>query len=200
MKISKENLNKLGFPILSKFGNCWIAGGSIASIILDEKIENVDIFFPNEESRKQAVKKFVNMGAEKINSYPLGDKFKFDDKIYDLLHAGRTPEETITSFDWTACCAVIDKKGNFLCHENFLEDICAKKLNFINNHAGSYQLSFKNKTKRLMKYLEKGYQIDSKILKYWLSKIISDQNKLRNKKKIQIIKFNIIKSKIDLNK
>jgi len=201
MNLSKENLDKINFSILREFkSTCWISGGSVASIILDEKIDDVDIFFPNEETLKRGEKKMLQMGAERIDSYTLGQKFKLNGKIYDLIHAGRTPEETVSNSDWTACCAAIDKKGYFYCHENFLEHAASKELHFIGNHPTNRELSFKSKTKRLIKYIEKGYKITEKGLLLWLSRIISDQNKLRNKKKMHIIKFNIIKCKINLNK
>lgn len=197
MKISKENLEKLNFKILKNFNNCWIAGGAIASVILDEKIADIDIFFPSEDARKAAVKKFSMMGAEKIASYPLGDKFEYRGQQYDLIHAGRTPEETIRLFDWTACCAAIDKKGNFICHEKFFEHIFERKLYFLGNHPSPHQLAFKNKVKRLTKYLEKNYKIDNKMLQYWLSRMISDHNKLKNKRKLQVTEINVSKFKID---
>ena len=197
MKISKENLDKLGFSILYNFNNCWIAGGAIANIFLDEKVNDIDIFFPDEKSKNQGVKKMMKLGAEKINSYPLGDKFKLNNKIYDIIHAGRTPEETISNFDWTACCATIDKQGNFYCHEKFFEHIGAKELHFIGNHPSPHQLAFKNKTKRLLKYIEKGYKIGEEMLHFWLTKIISDQNKLKNKKKLKPVEINVLKFKID---
>ena len=160
-----ENLKKISFSILRKFeSNCWIAGGAITSTILDEKIDNINIFFPDEECRQNGAKKMFQMRAEKINGHPLEEKFRLDGKIYDLIHAGRSPEETILKSDWSVCCAAIDKRGNFYYHEKFFDHIGTKKLHFIGNYSNSRQLSFKSKTKRLIKYVEKGYKIEKESL------------------------------------
>jgi len=197
MNLSKENLDKINFSILSNFGYCWIAGGAIPSVLRGGKINDVDIFFPNEKGRQEAIKKILSMGARKLDSYPSGDRFNLNGKVYDLIHTGRNPAETILNFDWTVCCAAIDKKGNFYCHEKFFDHVGAKKLNFIGNCSSTYQLAFKNKTKRLSKYLEKGYKIDEEMLKYWLSRIISDHNKLKNKRRLKINQINVLKFKIN---
>ena len=197
MSLSKENLNKINFSILEKFDYCWIAGGAISNVLQGNQVSDIDIFFPNEKSRQAAVKKIIYMGAKKIESHPLSDKFELNGKTYDLTHAGRTPEETITNFDWTICCAAIDSKSNFYCHEHFFEHTGIKKLHFIGNSSSVHQLTFKNKVKRLSKYLEKGVLIEKNILQYWLSRMISDHNKLKNKRKLKSIEINILKFKID---
>ena len=197
MSSHKENLDKLNFSILKNFSYCWIAGGALANTILDEKIEDIDIFFPNEKTRQEAIKKIIYMGAKKIETHPYCDKFDLNGRIYDLIHAGRTPEETISSFDWTACCSALDSKGNFYCHEKFFDHIGTKMLYFMGNCSSPHQLTFKNKAKRLSKYIKKGYQIEKEVLQDWLSRVISDHNKLKNKRKLKTIEINVLKFKID---
>jgi hypothetical protein len=196
MNLSKENLDKINFSILRNFSYCWIAGGSITSALLDEEIDDIDIFFPHEKARQEAIKKILCMGAKKVNDQ-LNDRFHLNGKIYDLICAGENPEETISNFDWTACCATLDAEGNFYCHEKFFDHMGTKQLHFMGNCSSAYQLAFKNKTKRLSKYLEKGYEIEPEMLKYWLSRIISDHNKVKNKRKLKITEINILKFKID---
>ena len=197
MNLSKENLDKIGFSILGNFGYCWIAGGAISSVLRGGRVDDIDIFFPNEDSRKNAVRKLVSMGGEKIHTHSFEERVRFKGKFYDFMHLGRNPEETISRFDYTVCCVVIDKKGNFYCHEDYFDHIGSKKLHFIGNYPN---VNFKNKTKRLKKYINKGYLIDHENLDYWLQRLIKEHNKLSNKKKIQITEFNIVKNKIDQNK
>ena len=194
MNNNTENLNKLGFPILKEFSsNCWIAGGAITNFFLGEQKTDLDIFFPNEESFKAATKKFISMGAESVNSYPSGEKFKFKGEFYDLIHLGNSPEQTISRFDYSVCCAAVDKAGNFYHHEDYFDHIEKKEIHYIGNHPN---INFKNKSKRLQSYINKGYSIKKEQLISWLDRLIKDQNRLRNKKKINITEFKIIKSKI----
>jgi hypothetical protein len=190
-----ENLKKVGFPILKGFSsNCWIAGGAISDFFLGRDIQDLDIFFPNEESRQAAVDKFISIGAELIDTYPLGQKFKLKGKIYDLVHLGNSPEQTISRFDYSICCATIDKSRNFYCHENYFEHIENKEIHYIGNHPN---INFKNKSKRLQGYLNKGYKMTKSQLLHWLDRLIKDQNRLRNKKKMHIEEFKIIQTKIN---
>jgi len=154
-----QNLKKVGFDILKNFNsNCWIAGGAISDFFSGRERRDLDIFFPNEESRKAAVEKFVSMGAEILTSYPLGERLKFKGELYDLVHLGNTPKQTILRFDYSVCCAAIDKSGNFYYHENYFEHLGNKEVHYIGNHPN---INFKNKSKRLQSYLDKGYKITS---------------------------------------
>ena len=189
------NLKKIGFPILKKFNSrCWIAGGAITDYFLDRPIDNIDIFFPSEIMYKNAARKFESAGAERLDVHPFGEKFKFEGKTYDLTSVGRNPEETISQFDYTVCCAAVDKNGNFYYHEEYFNHLDNKEIHYLGNYPN---MNFKNKSKRLQKYLEKGYSINKKNLTYWLKRLIKDQNRLRNKKPTNITKFEIIKTKIN---
>jgi hypothetical protein len=190
-----ENLKRVGFPILKEFdSNCWIAGGAISDFFLGKKRRNLDIFFPNEQSFKAAAQKFISMGAEEINVFPLGREFKFKGEFYDLIHLGRNPAETISRFDYSICCAALDKAGNFYCHENYFDHVGKKQIHYIGNHPN---INVKNKSKRLQNYLSKGYNIGEEQLVHWLDRLIKDQNRLRNKKKMHITEFKIVQTKIN---
>tara|TARA_Y100000592_G_C5450800_1_gene308612 strand:+ start:395 stop:982 length:588 start_codon:yes stop_codon:yes gene_type:complete len=190
-----ENLKKIGFDTLKIFNsNCWIAGGAISDFFLGRERADLDIFFPNQVSQKAAIEKFISMGAKLIREYPLGSKLEFEGEIYDLVHLGNSPEQTISRFDYSVCCAAIDKDGNFYCHENYFEHIGNKEIHYIGNHPN---INFKNKSKRLQGYINKGFCIKSKQLVKWLDRLIKDQNRLRNKKKIHITEFKITKTKIN---
>lgn len=195
MKTNLTSLKKIGFPILEKFNSrCWIAGGAITDYFLDRSVDNIDIFFPNESARKGAINKLESMGAKKLDSLPSEEKFKLKDKSYSLACIGRTPEETISQFDYTVCCVAVDQSGNFYCHERYFDHLDCKKIHYLGNYPN---MNFKNKSKRLRKYLEKGYSIDKEHLTYWLERLIKDQNRLRNKKSVSITEFKIIKTKIN---
>ena len=190
-----ENLKRVGFPILKEFdSHCWIAGGAISDFFLEENRRDLNIFFPNEESLKAAVEKFISMGAEEVQAHPSGRKFKLKGELYDLMHLGNSPVQTISRFDYSVCCAALDKTGNFYYHQDYFEHIEKKEIHYIGNHPN---MNFKSKSKRLRRYLEKGFTIDKENLNYWLERLIKDQNRLRNKKSINITEFKTIKTKIN---
>ena len=191
MHANLKNLEKVNFSLLSKFSsNCWIAGGAISDFFLGKDCKSIDVFFPNTAEKKKAVEKLNSLGA-KMQGTPVdiiggATTFQYKENIVNLIHLGATPEECISRFDYTVCCAAIDKKGNFYYHEKYFEHLGNKEIHYIGNHPN---LNFKSKSKRLRRYLEKGFMIDEENLSYWLERLIKDQNRLRNKKSVAVTKF-----------
>jgi hypothetical protein len=198
MKTNVINLKKIGFPILKEFdSNCWIAGGAISDFFLGKECKNLDIFFPNAVEKKKAVEKLISLGGKmregESNTMGSPTVFEYEGNAINIIHLGTTPEACITRFDYTVCCAAIDKKGNFYYHEKYFEHLGNKEIHYIGNHPN---INFKNKSRRLQKYLNKGYLIRKKNLNLWLTKLIQDQNRARNKKSVIITEFKIIKQKL----
>ena len=199
MKTNVTNLKKIRFPILKEFGsNCWIAGGAISDFFLDRDCKDIDIFFPNTIEKKKAIEELTRLGGRMQGSSSdnigAATTFKYKGDTINIIHLGTTPEECITRFDYTVCCAAIDKKGNFCHHEKYFEHLGNKKIYYLGNHPNA---NFKNKSRRLQKYLGKGYSIDKENLDYWLIRLIQDQNRARNKKSVNITSFKIIKTKVN---
>lgn len=199
MKTNVTNLKKIRFPILKEFGsNCWIAGGAISDFFLDRDCKDIDIFFPNVIQKKKAIEKLDCLGAKMQGASPdvagAATTFKYKGDTINIIHLGTTPEECISRFDYTVCCAAIDRKGNFYYHEKYFEHLDSKEVHYLGNHPN---INFKNKSRRLQKYLSKGYSINKENLIHWLTKLIQDQNRARNKKGVILTDFKIIKTKVN---
>ena len=153
VKTNITNLKKIGFPILKEFGsNCWIAGGAISDFFLDRVPKDIDIFFPNTVEKKKAIEKLTLLGAKQQGtpSDTMGapTTFKYKGDTINIIHLGVTPQDCITRFDYTVCCAAIDRKGNFYHHEKYFEHLDSKKIHYLGNHPN---VNFKNKSRRLQK-------------------------------------------------
>jgi hypothetical protein len=157
---TKEQIAKRFTPLLKNFnGHCWIAGGAIVSMIIGKPINDTDMYFESKRDRLIAAERFANLGSTYVKKLRLGGKFSLKEQEFDLLHLGKTPEETINNFDYTICCVAFDNKGELYCHPSFWEDIKERKLVYTGNNTTHKNC---NKAKRLVKYLSKGFSIDDR--------------------------------------
>jgi hypothetical protein len=146
----------------------WIASGGIRDFFAGNKPKDIDFFFPDQDSRRKAAKKILQIGAEKTKSPPRGEKFLLNEKSYDLVCwdgsgdppcTAKNPMEMIEWFDYTVEMAALDNRGKFFCHPRFYDDVANKKL--IRNPDHRIQdLYPRMNNKRLTMYIKKGYSID----------------------------------------
>ena len=121
---------------------------------------------------------------------------------YDLLYICKSPEHLFYNFnDYSVCCAAIDNREVFWHHEDYFKHCENKELYYIEK----YPHTDLSKQKRLKKYLNKGFSINSKNLLLWLEKMHSDKKLLKKKpfdikqvfyRKLENLKFKTIKTKI----
>ena len=179
MDFSQENLDRIEFHLLGKFkSNCWIAGGAITDCLMDKEIRDVDIFFPSEETKQMGKDVMLSLGARLVHEYPLGIKMQKGSSLYDLVYLGSTPEECIKSFDYTVCSIAIDKKKKIYFDKDYFEHMSNMELHYVGNHPSKH---YTNKSKRLRKYLRKGFIIDKDNLGTWLDRLINDHKKPKKK-------------------
>lgn len=181
MKTNLENLEKIKFSTLHLFGYCWIAGGAIVDFFQDRKPSDVDIYFPSEKLKQKAVNKFKNLKAKIIREYPLGTKALYRGMRYDLMYLKPTPEECFEEFDYTVCCAAIDKDEKFYSHPDFFNHLEEKKLHYLGSSETAGANHPINKARRLQKYIKKGYSIDETNLNFWLDSTIKDHQNFRRR-------------------
>lgn len=131
--------------------NVWIAGGSVRAYLAAERITDYDLFFSTEEDRQKVLYFLQQDGGRVVFSNENVDKVRWKKKTLDVckpLHA--SPEECISSFDFTVTCAGV-YKTRFLHHPDFFIDLAGKRLamNTYSFPLGSLY--------RFQKYVKKGY-------------------------------------------
>ena len=179
MNLTEENLKEIRFEILSQFSSdCWIAGGAITDFFLGRKIRDIDVFFPSEKLTVKGKNKLINLGGKVTYEYPSGFCMKYKGNSYDLCSIGATAQETIDNFDYTVCSIAVDKNQKFVHHPDYFKDLQEKEIHYIGNHPNKFYV---NKAKRLLRYMDKGFNIDQENLEKWLSMLITDHKKPKRK-------------------
>lgn len=182
------------FWSLGVIGNgCFLAGGSLRSLIQDEEIADFDLFFEANlnvpENSFQPPDFMYNQRAEEVKTIlkkekydcvfacPLGSMFTYkkgNTKVQLILLSFGAPEEIINQFDISAGQAAFDGV-NFYCSTNFVRNIKSKVLTL---ESVTYPVAT---IKRLSKYEKKGYNI-SKAAKQFMKFVehnVYDDDKLR---------------------
>lgn len=133
---------------------CWIAGGAVRDYFMGIRQfkTDIDLFFPDETEFLKADIFFIEKGKE-LRETRNSKSFLYKSNRYDLVKKFfSSPDETIKAFDFTVCCAAVDRKRLYL-HDSFFIDLSSRKL-VINTLP--YPLST---LQRMQKYIRKGFSI-----------------------------------------
>lgn len=150
----------------------WISGGAFLSFFTGQKSNDIDLYFPTKKMADQAVgllkKKKFQIKHEWQNNRVLESK-----RVrYDIIHEFNNPNQIFDSFDYTICMAYLDCRGKWKCHDNYFDDIKARKItrnkNSTKNRSKIKKLYAITEIKRLLKIINKGFDIDSNNLKIFL--------------------------------
>ena len=150
---------------------CWIAGGAVLNHLMQTPVKDLDIFFSTEANRQNAADRLIRKGGTHIKKLRLGDSIEFEGCVYDLLHKGTTPQETIECFDYTVCGIAIDLLGKTYKHPNFDEHFENRKLVYTGGSekwfTGAPETVNRNVIQaiRMARYLQKGFSIDNENIK-----------------------------------
>ena len=125
--------------------------------------------------------KLKNLKAKVIREYPLGTKMFYRGMKYDLIYLKPTPEECFEDFDYTVCCAAIDKDQKFYSHPDFFDHLEKRELHYLGKSQSKGASHPINKARRLQKYIKKGYSIDTDNLSFWLDTTIKDQQNFKRR-------------------
>lgn len=132
---------------------CWVAGGAVRDYFsVGYVTSDIDIYFPNQkefDKLREHLLKFATLTFENdkvINFDWIGKKIQLIKIFFNSV------TETIAEFDFTVCCAGVDRT-NVYHHETFFVDLARRRL-VINKLP--YPLST---LRRLQKYILKGYKI-----------------------------------------
>jgi hypothetical protein len=157
---------------LSHFdSHCWVAGGAVLAEFLNTTPKDIDVFFATESERERAVETLLSKGGTHVKKLRLGDSIEFEGKVYDLLHMGATPQETIECFDYTVCSIAVDLLGKTYKHPDFDEHLENRKLVYTGGSekwfAGMPETVNRNiiQARRMTRYLKKGFDIDDENIK-----------------------------------
>lgn len=176
--MNKEQLKEYLDPYFELFEgiDCWIAGGCIRDFFINNEPEDVDFWFKNKDDLKKAFD-ICDSNFEFEKTLARGKKFSvkhlepssidlvcWDEAKDPMPFVGKTPEETISHFQYTIEMAAMDNEGNFYSHPTFHE--CCENKQLIRNSI-SVQWCRPN-NQRLLKYLNEGYTIDMDNLKVFL--------------------------------
>jgi tRNA nucleotidyltransferase/poly(A) polymerase len=133
---------------------CWVAGGAVRDYFTVGHItSDVDVFFKNKTDFDAAFSKLSEIQKPSYSDDRIANFYIQKRKIQLIQsHFFDSPEESIKSFDFTVCCAAVDRNQVYT-HETFFIDLSRRRL-VIN--ALPYPLST---LERLQKYIKRGYTI-----------------------------------------
>ena len=166
---SVEELKTYFDEYLSQFRDldiyCWIAGGAIRDFFLDEKRNDIDLFFKTTDDQLKAQNFLISKGFRILRKHPNNCSLsRNDDELYGLMVIENNPQSTLEFFDYTVCAAALDTNLEFLHHVDFFDHIKEKKL--VRTQQSDRWII--TNVKRLRKFLKKGYSIDKKNLIQYL--------------------------------
>jgi hypothetical protein len=145
----------LSLDLLSE--SVWLAGGALRTLIdSEDEVNDFDIFFKSVEAQINIKNKLTSAGFEIIYECPNGFLFTYKKNSVKVQLVCRqyysSPEELISSFDFTVTCAATN--GKFLYYTRpFIKDIKRKELHLSNL---TYPVA---SFKRAVRYSNKGYSV-----------------------------------------
>lgn len=139
-----------------------VAGGTITSLLSNKDINDIDVYFRNEESIIDFVSEIWGDSHWVVSHTKKATQFAFAVKDRDaidlqLIHFEyfNSPEEIFKTFDYTVCMGAFDfEKEEFVLHEDFLKHNSQRLLKFNSDTAFPIVSML-----RVQKYENKGYKI-----------------------------------------
>ncbi|MGG0793772.1 hypothetical protein ABE137_07170 [Brevibacillus laterosporus] len=171
-KFEKSKLyNYLGKELVGelKRTKAYIAGGTITSLFCNRDINDLDVYFRNEESMID----FLESLWDETDTYVVSLTKKSILLLKNSLHIQlihdrvyESPKEIFKAFDFTVCMGCYDfDTDSFILHEDFLRHNAQRQLTF--NPDTLYPVV---SALRVQKYEDKGYEISkTEFLKIMLS-------------------------------
>lgn len=135
----------------------YIAGGAVTSVFTNEKINDVDIYYPDRATFELAVFQAYEDGLWCVASSARSVTFSDNGRIVQMMHFDffPTPADIFDAFDFTINMGAYDiAKKEFVLHDDFLRHNSQRFLRF---HPGTrYPLA---SATRVLKYMQRGYTI-----------------------------------------
>lgn len=159
--IEKNKLyNYLGSNLVNtlKEHKAYIAGGTVTSLFSSNPVNDIDLYFRNEESLAELIEEIYDDGDDWVNA--LTSKallVRVEDKELQMIHFKyfEKAEDIFDTFDYTVCMGAFDfETEQFVLHEDFLKHNAQRILKF-NKNTDFPIVSLL----RVQKYKDKGYSI-----------------------------------------
>lgn len=152
--------NYLGTSLVNtlKQQKAYIAGGTITSIFSNNPVNDIDLYFRDEESLAELIEEIYDDSNDWVNA--LTSKallVRVDDKEIQMIHFKyfERAEDIFDTFDYTVCMGAFDfETEQFVLHEDFLKHNAQRILKF-NKNTDFPIVSLL----RVQKYKDKGYSI-----------------------------------------
>ncbi|WP_145413435.1 hypothetical protein [Paenibacillus xylanexedens] len=152
--------NYLGTSLVNtlKKHKAYIAGGTITSLFSNNPVNDVDLYFRDEESLSELVEEIYDNSDDWVNA--LTSKallVRVDEKEIQMIHFKyfEKAEDIFGTFDYTVCMGAFDfESEQFVLHEDFLKHNAQRILKF-NKNTDFPIVSLL----RVQKYKDKGYNI-----------------------------------------
>jgi hypothetical protein len=141
---------------LKKYKGC-IAGGTITSLFCNREINDVDVYFRDEESLLGFLSETWGSGRYVASNTKKATQLMYDDINLQVIHFQyfNSPEEIFNTFDFTTCMGCYDfETEQFTLHPDFLKHNSQRILKF-NSETAFPIVSLL----RVQKYEKKGYSI-----------------------------------------
>jgi hypothetical protein len=137
--------------------NGYIAGGTITSIFCNREINDVDVYFRDEESILGFLSEIWDGGRYIVSHTKKATQLVYGDINLQAIHFQyfNSPEEIFSTFDFTTCMGCFDfETEQFILHPEFLKHNSQRILKF--NSETAYPIV---SLLRVQKYEKKGYSI-----------------------------------------
>lgn len=163
----KSLLSKEIWGLFAHYG-AMVAGGAVTSLFTNRDINDIDVYFPSEESLVRTIAAIYgndDYTDQEIDSFSLVFKGK-SQRTLMCEYKGQevqlmtfkyfaNPQEIFDTFDFTVCMGAYDcKNDEFVFHEDFMQHNAQKYLKF--NNGTAYPIM---SLMRVNKYQDKGYEI-----------------------------------------
>lgn len=159
LKKDEEIVDYFNNLILNEFKDftCWVCGGAILSYIDNRRINDIDVFFKNNDERKKCINYLIDNGGIVSSDNDNTSRVLYKNKTIDVIkHYYQTPQECADSMDFSVCGISTDGKDVYKT-KNFYNDWRKKILVFDKQH------DFNNpivNVLRMQKYLMRGYRMN----------------------------------------
>lgn len=135
----------------------YIAGGTITSLFCNREINDVDVYFRNEESILSFLSDIWNNGRFIVSHTKKATQLLYGEVKLQTIHFQyfTSPEQIFDTFDFTSCMGVFDfENEQFTLHPDFLKHNSQRILKFNSDTAFPIVSLL-----RVQKYENKGYTI-----------------------------------------
>ncbi len=131
----------------------FIAGGAVTSVFSSARINDFDLFFPNEASLSKALAS-VPQDGKTVNTDSAMSLIADGHRIQLIKCVVRTPAEVINGFDFTICQGAYDWDDGFLFGKDFFTHLAQRRLVF--NVQAEYPIC---SLYRLRKFIKRGFHL-----------------------------------------